>query len=87
MAELGTLTVCDACGDAIVWLLTTNQKRMPVDAKPDRDRGNIVRQGVTAGVLGKTKAAAARKLGGVQLFTHHALNCPYSDRWQRKGQR
>jgi len=33
-------TTCRSCGAPIIWCLTRNGKRMPVDANPDPD-GNI----------------------------------------------
>jgi len=83
MSELGVPTICSDCQAPILWLLTSNNKRMPVDAAPDPKRGNVIRQGHQAGVLGKTQADAARA-AGTELRTHHALTCPYAGRWQRK---
>jgi hypothetical protein len=73
-------TTCNYCRAEILWLTTTNGKRMPVDARPDLERGNVLRQGDRAGVLGKSQAAAARAQG-TPLRTHHALTCPYASAW------
>jgi hypothetical protein len=82
VGELGVQTICSDCQAPILWLLTANDKRMPVDAKPDPQQGNVLRQGDRAGVLGKNQAAAARA-AGTELRTHHAVTCPYAARWQK----
>lgn len=66
-----------------MWLVTGAGKRMPVDARPDPERGNIVRQGDHAGVLGPGPAAGARARG-VPLRLHHAVTCPFAARWNRR---
>lgn len=86
MPDLGVPTVCSDCGAPIIWLLTVKNNRMPVDANPDPERGNVIRQGDRAGVLGPRQAAGARK-AGTPMRTHHAVTCPYASRWQnpRRG--
>lgn len=72
---------CEHCHEPLLWLTTSAGKRMPVDADPDPDRGNVVRTGAVAGVLGPSKASAARA-AGVPLWTHHVVTCPHADRWR-----
>lgn len=74
-------TTCNYCTAPIMWLITSAGKRMPVDARPDPERGNVLRQGDHAGVLGKNQAAAARALG-TPLRLHHAVTCPFASAWQ-----
>ena len=86
MGELGVQTICSDCQAPIIWLLTVKDNRMPIDAEPNTDIGNVLRQGDRAGVLAKTQAAAARK-SGAKLHTHHRLTCPHAHRWARPAGR
>jgi hypothetical protein len=79
---IGDVELCNFCDGRIIWLLTTNDVRMPVDAEPDHERGNVIRQGDHAGVLGAGPAAGARAAGKA-LHLHHRLTCPFADRWAR----
>lgn len=79
--DLNTPTTCNYCGAAILWLRTGTGKLMPVDARPDLERGNVLRHGDRAGVLGKSQAAAARA-AGTPLRLHHAVSCPFASAWQ-----
>lgn len=72
---------CNHCAAPIRWLTTSTGARMPVDAAPDPDRGNVVRLGGVASVLGKQAAAA--RAAGVELYLHHAVSCPFADRWNK----
>lgn len=74
---------CEHCYSPLLWLTTGAGKRMPVDADPDPVKGNVVRHGPVAGVLGPDKAVAARA-GGTTLYTHHVVTCPHADRWRSK---
>jgi hypothetical protein len=76
--------VCEHCDGALLWLTTAAGKRMPVDAAPDPDRGNVIRTGAVAGVLGPGPAAAARA-AGQPLWLHHVVTCPHADRWRSTG--
>jgi hypothetical protein len=73
---------CDYCRAPIMWLTSINGKPMPVDAHPDPQRGNILRQGDSGGMLGALAAAEARRRG-VPLRTHHVLSCPRAGEWNR----
>lgn len=74
---------CDHCGDLIRWMVTPAGKRMPVDAVPDRERGNVVVLGRQVAVLNPRQADAARARG-VEAFLDHAVSCPYASRWKDK---
>jgi hypothetical protein len=75
--------VCEHCSAALLWLTTSAGKRMPVNAEPDPERGNVMRSGGVAGVLGASLAAAARA-AGKPLWLHHVVTCPHADRWRSK---
>ncbi len=72
---------CEHCDAELLWLTTATGKRMPVNAAPDAERGNVVRAGHVAGVLG-TGAAAAARTTGTPLWLHHAVTCPHAGRWR-----
>jgi hypothetical protein len=74
---------CPDCGRPILWLTTVTGARMPVDANPDPNLGNVILVGDTAAVLGRAKARAARA-SGLELRTHHRLSCPHEGRWARQ---
>jgi hypothetical protein len=85
-ATPGTVA-CPDCAAPILWLTTGTGARMPVDANPDPVRGNVIVDRQYAGVLGHTKAAAAR-VAGRPLHTHHRVTCPHAAKWARsKGSR
>lgn len=77
---------CNHCAAPIRWMTTVAGKNMPVDAKPDPDRGNVVRLGGRVGVLGPSQAAAARA-AGQQLYLAHAASCAFASRWARGDRR
>lgn len=70
---------CQDCGGLVLWLNTENGKRMPVDEVPDGVRGNVVRSGDLATVLGARHADTARAKG-VQLYLPHVVSCPANSR-------
>lgn len=74
------------CGARILWLTTDAGKRMPVDADPDPERGNIVRSGRHAGVLGDQGARSARA-AGTPLWLHHRASCAKAGQWSDAGPR
>lgn len=73
---------CNYCAAPIKWLTSANGKRMPVNAQPDQERGNVVLLGQKAAVLGPSKATAARAQG-VEAYLHHAADCPYAVQWRQ----
>jgi len=78
--DAGIAGECEHCHTPLLWLTTDAGKRMPVNADPDPVRGNVVRIGKVAAVLGLNKANAAR-LTGTVLWLHHVVSCPHADRW------
>lgn len=77
---------CNFCRGSIMWLTSSTGKPMPVDAAPDAEQGNVLRDGEHGGVLGRAAAAEARGRG-VELRTHHALTCPNAGEWNRGAAR
>ena len=84
---IGAPEPCNYCRGQILWLRTAKGALMPVDAAPDPQRGNVLRHGDTAAVIGKPSQAAALRAAGPQLRTHHRLTCPQARLWARGGAR
>lgn len=81
---------CD-CGAEIVWAITVNGKRMPVEAHPHPTHGNVYLDETAAGELratvlppGKARALRAAKQ---PLHLSHFSQCPNADQYRRKGNR
>jgi hypothetical protein len=65
---------CKSCGREIVWALTVNGRRAPIDAD-SASNGNVRLEDGLATTLGPDAAAAARELGE-QLHLNHFVTCP-----------
>lgn len=85
MTDHATAT-CRSCRAAIIW--TTNVasgKRMPVNAEPDEQRGNVVlvsgNDGPEARVL--TAAELAARVSRRGLHLSHFATCSEAARWRR----
>lgn len=76
---------CRSCREPILWAVTKNDRRMPVNPEPS-DAGNVMlaRQDgeLRAAVLGHNQAAGARD-SGVALHTPHWRDCPNADDHRR----
>lgn len=69
---------CRSCGAAIIWAVTGNGKKMPVDAKPTTD-GNLVLEG--------TEPTAVYVDPGTGTHTSHFATCPHAAEHRRsRGQ-
>jgi hypothetical protein len=81
---------CASCDAPIVWARTQRAERMPVDAEPDAERGNVILTGqppdVRAGVLSRGQAEGARA-SGQRLHTSHFATCPYAGQHRTRDQR
>jgi len=73
---------CRSCGADVIWVVTTNGKRMPVDAKPS-DIGNLTLhpvedEGPPVAMYHTTR------LSGTSYYISHFATCPQSKRWKKK---
>ena len=68
---------CSRCGGRILWTVTTNGKRMPVNVVAD-EHGNVQlsrsSSGIYAHVLGPAEAVRVREAGR-RLHLAHAASC------------
>lgn len=77
---------CRSCEAEIVWVQTTQGRRMPVDKEPS-DEGNVWIPGdltgqVRATVLSKEDATDWRATG-IVLYRSHFASCPQAPQWRR----
>lgn len=73
-------TTCKSCGEPIIWALTENSKRMPVDAEPDETGTLVLSPGPqpTATVVSK-----GGREPGVKLYRSHFGSCRAADRHRK----
>jgi hypothetical protein len=91
MAELFRVEQCRSCHQPIIWaeVLATG-KRMPVDAEPPLQGGNVVLDHRGPGnppaarVLTPTQLATTA-FGRKDLRTAHFARCPQADGWRRRA--
>jgi hypothetical protein len=89
------LSRCRSCGEPIVWTITTNGKRMPVDAEPvvaprgfriDEDVLDEAQQGFNDDDLRPGKELIARFAPvpdvGERLYQSHFSACPQGANWR-----
>lgn len=86
---------CRSCGAPILWVVTENGKRMPLDAEPTEAGKVIIRMGgrglpadaELAHVETKEETEArlkAREPAARTAFMPHHATCPQGREWRRK---
>lgn len=76
------LSECRSCGAEILWVTTTNGKRMPVDREPS-DRGNVdITDLSQARYLRQGQVELARE-ANLPLHLSHFATCPNAARHRR----
>lgn len=70
---------CRSCGAEIVWALSGNEKRMPVDAEPTAE-GNVALVEVDGDLHARVAAA---NLLEEPRYTSHFATCPNADAHRR----
>ena len=91
---MSRLTHCRSCGSPIVWTITANGKRMPVDADPvevrngfelvDPDGAVVQFDGLEEVVDDAELRAVYRKAApGERLYVSHFSTCPTAAAWRR----
>lgn len=83
--------ICNFCEAPLRWVRSTAGRPMPLNRRPDPDRGNVfvgkdANGRPTGSVMAKPRATAARDYG-VELYLHHAATCPFATSWNKPGQR
>jgi hypothetical protein len=83
------MIACKSCGAEIVWCVTEQGKRMPIDAKPS-DQGNVCmfecpETGTDmCRVISRDELATWSADEDGQMYTSHFATCPNAKR-HRKG--
>lgn len=70
-------SACRSCGAEILWVLTANQKRMPVDALPV-ENGNLVLDPANGDVPHVRVVKA-----GEGTHVSHYVTCPQREEWRK----
>lgn len=76
-------TPCKSCGAKVIWCVTVNGKKMPVDTEPVHN-GNILlrRRGDKTMALYLSKEAQPR--GDEHRYVSHFATCPHAKSHRRK---
>jgi hypothetical protein len=90
------LSHCRSCGEPIIWTITTNGKRMPVDADPvvaprgfriDETQLDSAQMGFNDDDLKPGKDVLALFTGepypGELLYISHFQSCPQATQWRK----
>lgn len=73
---------CESCHAPVIWAVTANAKRMPVDFEPTEGGNIALRPGGMAPVA--TVLSVAKQFGRKDLRTSHFATCPDAKLWRRK---
>lgn len=74
---------CRSCRARVIWGRTEQWRSMPVDAEPDRERGNLT---VTAmeGRPPRIRPATDAERAAGQAHTSHFATCPEAAGWRMR---
>lgn len=73
---------CRSCGADVIWAVTTNDKRMPVDAEPTYDgRANLV---LVETLFPGGQPLARSVPPGEGTHTSHFATCKQADEWRKR---
>jgi hypothetical protein len=71
---------CKSCGASIIWALTQNGKRIPLDAEPaERPSGLFRLEGSATGSMPPIAISAA----GEPVYLSHFVTCPNADQHRK----
>lgn len=72
---------CRSCNAEVLWITTSNGKKMPLDAEPVRFGGNIrLHDDGTITVLTKDDPRNSLE----KLYRSHFATCPERKKWRKK---
>lgn len=78
------MSACSSCGAAILWSITPNGKRMPLDEEPV-PHGNVIVHTERGQLRAETlKKDDERRESGEPLYLSHHATCPHGKSWRRK---
>jgi hypothetical protein len=74
---------CKSCGASILWLVTENGKKMPVNAKPvpykEKDDGNLTLVTSKGRVVKGVLDVSSDEVG----YISHFATCPQANEWRK----
>ncbi len=74
---------CESCHEPIIWAVTTNAKRMPVDFEPSTGGNVALRPGAPAPIA--DVLSVTRQFGRTDLRTSHFATCVDAKTWRKRG--
>lgn len=77
------MSVCRSCDAPIYWIKTAKGQAMPIDARPDPNRGNVRLVAGGSGVVLSHDEARARRAAGEALHTSHFATCVHAAQHRR----
>lgn len=82
------MDTCRSCGAEIRWVtMAFSSKSAPLNAEPDRNKGNVVIVGSNVGILigGLNDEARERaEKHGVEFHLSHFATCPQREKWRKR---
>lgn len=75
---------CESCNAPIIWAVTRNVRRMPVDAEPvdtSTGGGNVLLSREGGRVMAEVVSNPGR-LFGRRVYRSHMQTCPFRDRYR-----
>ena len=82
---------CSKCEAPMIWCVSTNGKKMPLDADPDEDGTFLLVESPDNGDLlavfhkRALEYMSQRELEEALRYTSHFATCPDADRFRRRG--
>jgi hypothetical protein len=77
-----TIAKCSSCAADIVWCITRNDKRMPVDAEPN-PKGNIVLTERDSAAPSASYVGSFEQTDAPRYFSHF-MTCEFAETHRRK---
>lgn len=75
---------CSSCRAPLIWAVTPNNRRMPLDAEPVATGSIVLRNGVAITLNGDMFDEDAKPLPGELRYTSHFSSCPDAAEYRRK---
>ena len=74
---------CRSCGAELVWAVTANGKRIPLDTKPvEHPKSGLFRL-VSAGIDPRIRPPLAASADADDLYVSHFATCPNAEEWRK----
>lgn len=74
---------CGSCSAPVIWAITTQAKKMPVDAEPTSD-GNVALEARPVGLPVARVLSTAKQFGRTGLRKSHFATCKFAAQHRRR---